>query len=98
MKILNWKPLEERRAQLKLQMFFKGKMNLVNIPFGHIQNNPRKLNNFAIPASNVDSHLHSFYPSSIRLWNSLPAKGKCIAEADAFKKFITSTTMRSAYC
>ena len=90
MQKLNWKPLEERRAQIKLNLFFKAtKTNLVDIPIHHLDLNKmptrRKNSHYTIPTSNVDSHLYSFYPSTIRLWNTLPASCKQQSSADTFK-------------
>ena len=82
---LNWKPLVERRAELKLLTFFKAKHQLVDIPFYHLKQNVRRSNNFFIPPSNVDSHLHSFYPSTIRLWNSLPNNLKILIQLTPLK-------------
>ena len=33
-------------------------------------------NNFSIPRSTVNAHLSSFFPITIRLWNSLPGQSK----------------------
>ena len=49
------------------------------------------------PASNVNSHLHSFYPNSIRLWNSLPVDVKSSKNAEVFKSKLDKITIRSAY-
>ena len=67
---LGWKPLQERRAGIKLNFFFKARMGLMDIPFDHLNinnNNSRRKGTYAIPTSNVDSHLYSFYPNTIRL-------------------------------
>ena len=102
---LGWKPLEERRAETKLKLFFKANMGMINIPFQHIKNNAERSRystrqsdrSFAIPASNVDSHLHSFYPNTVRLWNSLPEEGKLLSNVDSFGNFIGKITLRSTY-
>jgi len=101
MDTLGWKPLEERRAAIKLNIFFKAKLGLVDIPLNHISTNSklnsRRQGTHAIPASNVDSHLYSFYPNTIRLWNSLPDAGKIIKSADSFKSYLDKITLRSAF-
>ena len=83
---LDLKPLEERRAQIKLKLFFKARQNLVEIPFTHLENtnSKRRHGNYAIPTSSVDSHLYSFYPNTIRLWNSLPNEAKSTQSLDVF--------------
>jgi len=100
MQKLNWKPLEERRAAIKLNLFFKGRTGGIDIPFNHLSLGPsqnRRPGTYAIPTSNIDSHLYSFYPSTIRLWNSLPAEIKLSKNADAFKANLHKITLRSAY-
>ena len=104
MNSLNWKPLEERRATAKLKMLFKAKHGTVDIPFDHLKNHSKNLRhscrrpeNFAIPASSVDSHLYSFYPNTIRLWNSLPEEAKKMSSVDTFKSFVENVTIRATY-
>ena len=68
--------LQERRMQSKSVMLYRIVHNLVEItamPFliplrtsrGHSMK-------FFIPQSTVNSHLYSFFPSTIRMWNQLP--------------------------
>jgi len=94
------KPLEERRAATKLSLLFKARHNLVEIPMDHLKLNSvstRRSGAYSIPTSNLDCHLHSFYPSTVRLWNSLPEECKQAGSADCFKKHLDSITLRSAY-
>ena len=97
MKELNFKPLKERRAIIKLNIFYKGINRLIDIPTDHLRKNPRKCNNYAIPASNIDSHLYSFYPNTVRLWNSLPGEGKNLPSVDSFKNHLHKLTIRCEY-
>ena len=100
MEELGWKPLQERRAMIKLNLLFKTRMGLVDIPRNHLilnKHNSRRIETYAIPTSNVDSHLYSFYPSTIRLWNSLPADTKLSKNVDAFKACINGITVRASY-
>jgi hypothetical protein len=70
---LNCDTLEERRARIKVQTMFKARKKKIDIPLNHLIENLRKSRNidksntYQLPMSNVDSHLHSFYPSCIRL-------------------------------
>ena len=41
--------------------------------------------NYAVPHSKLERHLHSFLPSSIRLWNPLPSKIKLSPDLSEFK-------------
>ena len=101
MKKLNWTPLEERRAAIKLTLFFKAKHDLVQIPLNHLNSsslNTRRGNGaYAIPMSNVDSHLYSFYPSAIRLWNGLPDAGKNQLSTESFKNYLDTIVLRSKF-
>ena len=38
-----------------------------------------------VPHSRTNSHLHSFFPSATRLWNSLPAKATTAGSIAAFR-------------
>ena len=78
MQELHWETLEERRSKCKLKLFFKARMGLVDIPFDlqPMSLSSRRPGTYAIPTSNVDAHLFSFYPNTIRLWNSLLAEIK----------------------
>ena len=72
----------------------------VDIPVEHLSLAPsqtRRPGTYAIPTSNVNSHLYSFYPNSIRLWNSLPVDVKSSKNADVFKSKLDKITVRSAY-
>ena len=63
METLGWSPLSERRAKIKLIMFYKIQSNQVHIATDNLIENPRKPQNFLIPYSSVDAHLYSFYPA-----------------------------------
>ena len=73
---LNWPTLEQRRNYLKLVMFYKIIRGFALIPSlsllllctstrGHVQR-------FKIPSARVNSYLHSFLSSTVKLWNRLP--------------------------
>ena len=99
---LQLKPLEERRAINKLKILFKAKHGLIQIPTDHFKFNTytmgrRRANLYTIPASNVNSHLFSFYPNTIRLWNWLPETGKLITNFEAFQSYLNDITIRAAY-
>ena len=98
MKTLGWSPLSERRAKIKLIMFYKIQSNQVHVATDDLIQNKRKPLNFFVPFSAVDSHLHSFYPSTIRLWNSLPDSIKSSNSVSAFKSSLdTYSTIRASY-
>ena len=101
MEILQWKPLEERRAIIKLNLLFKANHNEIHLPTNPLIRNMSRTRrghtNYAIPSSSVDSHLYSFYPNVIRLWNSLPTSCKSQNSTDAFKQCLDKITIRSAH-
>ena len=94
---LGWSPLSERRAKIKLTMFRKILNNEIHIPSDDLIPNKRKPLNFCVPTSKVDSHLNSFYPSSIRMWNSLSDSVKASTSTTAFKSSLDNITIRSKY-
>ena len=87
---LGWPTLAERRARNKLNILFKAKSGLVDISTEDLipsaPGTRRSATDYRIPQSTVDSHLHSFYPSTIRLWNSLPSSTKSCTDSDSFKR------------
>ena len=102
MQKLNWKPLEEHRAIHKLNVLFKAKCGLMDVNVDHLKvnNNGTRRGGraYAIPHSNVNSHLYSFYPNSIRLWNALPDAYKTCRTVDSFKDALGGLVLRSTYC
>ena len=101
MQKLNLKSLEERRAALKLHLFFKSQQNLIDLPndiLTHNTNPTRRGNSgYVIPISNVDSHLYSFYPNSIRLWNALPSTVRNYHNVDSFSNELHKLTLRPTW-
>ena len=101
MQKLNWKPLEERRAHTKINIIFKARKGLMDVNVNHLAVNNsgtrRGGRAYAIPQSNVNSHLYSFFPNSLRLWNTLPDAAKNSSNIESFKKIVDNITLRSAY-
>ena len=97
METLGWPPLSERRSRQKLTMLFKIRSNLIHIPSSDLIQNPRKADNFLVPSSSVDSHLYSFYPSTIRLYNSIPLNLKSSCSLPSFKASLEKITVTQSY-
>ena len=99
MKTLGWPPLIERRAKIKLNMFFKIQHNQVCISKEDLvpTANHRKPLNFHVPFSKVDAHLHSFFPSTIRSWNTLPYSVKSSSTLTGFQSAMKNLTVKSSY-
>ena len=87
---LGWEKLEARRQQLKAAMLYRIINHLVYIqatslliPAGtHTRGHA---NRFLAPFGSVNTFKYSFYPSSIRLWNSLRAEVISALSLDGFK-------------
>ena len=101
MRELSWIPLEERRARIKLCTLFRAKLGLIDIPIQDLiqvkSNTRRQTSHYFTPQSTVDSHLYSFYPNTLRLWNSLPEDTKSISTVAGFKHELKLTTIRCTY-
>ena len=98
---LDWVPLEERRARSKMILIKRAELDLVKIPTEDLQfkqnNTRRAAHSYVLPRSRTNSHLHSFFPSSVRLWNKLPNDIKDIENIDTFKLKLQGLTLRSNY-
>ena len=100
MRTLGWTPLSERRAKIKLVMLQRIKTNEIEITSDDLKltDCPRfPMNYQRTQSSTVDSHLHSFFPSTIRLWNSVPTQIKSSTTVTGFKKSLDTITIRSSY-
>ena len=95
---LGWIPLRERRARIKVTLIFKAINGLIDIPIHDLLSRKihtrTKTSNLILPQSTINSHLYSFYPDTIRLWNSLPQSIKLSPTLSAFKSSVcdNSTT------
>ena len=96
-KYLDWVPLRERRAKNKVNILYKGRDELIHIPMNHLQVNTRKEAMYRVPSSRIDSHLYSFHPSTIRLWNGLPPEVKALPTVTAFSERLKNFTICCSY-
>ena len=96
---LGWLPLKERRARIKVTILFKAINGLIEIPIDNLLSRQihtrSRTTSLILPQSNVNSHLHSFYPDTIRLWNSLP---KYIQNSNTLSAFKSSVCDSSTTC
>ena len=80
LKELKWTPLEERRAKNKALSFYKAKHGQLEIPMTDFKKpndgRTRAEDSYNIPRSRTDTYFYSFFPSTVRLWNGLPADMK----------------------
>ena len=70
LKSLNRHTLEYRRNHSSLIYFYKIRSALVHVDHHHLI--PTRNLNYLIPHSNTQYHSNSYFPRTIRLWNSLP--------------------------
>ena len=93
---LKWCSLEVRRQVSRLMMFYKilqGSVAL-ELPYeislidtvtrGHMHNR-----RYQTPFSRIDVHKFSFFPATVRLWNSSP---NSVVNLDSFEAFRRSAT------
>ena len=97
---LKWVPLSERRARSKTTLLYKALNNLIHIPTDHLkltQSHTRQHSNFYIPFVRTDAHRSSFYPSTLRLWNTLPLLTRSSPTLETFKSNLKGHTFRYLY-
>ena len=90
---LHWTTLEQRRAKAKLITLYKIVNNILHISTSNIltQTTPpypirsHHTHHFDVPSARIESYKHSFFPSSIALWNSLLADIALSSNIDSFK-------------
>ena len=97
---LGWITQQEQRARIKVTTFYKGINGLIDIPTNQYQQNELTkttrqsgYQNFKIPTSNVNRHLHSFFPSTIRVWNRLSDNIKIESNIESFKNALQYTNL-----
>ena len=76
---LTWPTLESRRNHFKIIMMFKIINNMVHIqpdvPITYARRTNTRGHHLKMqqPATRTDVYLHSFFPSTVKLWNLLPS-------------------------
>jgi hypothetical protein len=98
---LNLDPLKLRRTSAKATMMYKIMGGLIDLapPDGPLTAAPRTSRGHAakllVPHSRTDSHRFSFFPSAVRLWNSLPPEAPLASSPEAFRS-LTEAWLRGA--
>ena len=91
---LNWPTLECRRNQAKLHMFYKIINNIISIPYDHLTQSSTTTRGHSMRymqlAARTNTYLYSFFPSTIRLWNSLSNEIVFSRDFDCFKSSLDS--------
>ena len=91
---LNWTPLRDRRACTKVTILYKALNNLIEIPtqnLSYTADTTRQAHNLFIPFANSDTYKHSFYPSTIRLWNMIPTDVRNAPSLSIFQSGLPSS-------
>ena len=98
---LGWTSLQTRRQTLRLCMMYKIHEGLVAMDAQEfmkpLQRRSRHVNSHAykIPRSKTDYHMYSYFPRTIREWNSLTDSTVLAPNLTAFKKSLPSHQAQS---
>ena len=85
---LDWPPLQRRRSELKVVLFYKILNNEVDIALP-LDKAPRETGHkFMVPQSRTNSHLYSYFPSTVRVWNNLPSVVASAETSEGFKSMV----------
>ncbi|KAK3083079.1 hypothetical protein FSP39_013376 [Pinctada imbricata] len=86
---LGWEPLQARRTKNRLVMCYKINHQLIDInPGGYYtsgDSRTRGSRNLRQIRAQKDTYHHSFFPKSIRDWNSIPEEAKSATSLEDFK-------------
>ena len=90
MAALCWDTLESRRQQSKAVMMYRVINSLVDVRAQHILipagvHTRGHANRYLQPFTCVNAYKYSFFPSGIRLWNSLPEEVVSAPSLEIFK-------------
>ena len=93
MKQLGWPSLAERRARNKATMLYRIVNHQVAIDPSSLtstatENTRGHTHKLMVPYARIDALRHSFIPSTIRIWNNLPAHVVEAKSVDMFKSLI----------
>ena len=85
---LEWPPFQRRKKELKAVLFYQILHDEVDVTLP-LQKAPRETEHrYIVPQSRTNSHLHSFYPSTVRVWNNLPSVTAKAETAETFKSMV----------
>ena len=94
---LQWPTLMERRAQARVTMLFRVVHGLVDvratylIPTMSVRGHDQR---FLVPYARTLTYQKSYFPDSIRLWNSLPQTVVSCTTLDSFKREVPNIQLR----
>ena len=94
---LQWPTLQERRAQAKVTMMHRIVNKTVDIPTTHLHPTTSVRGHsqrFLVPFARTQTYQRSFFPDTIRIWNSLPQTVVSCTSTDSFKGKVQTVTLR----
>jgi len=94
---LQWQSLRERRAQAKVTMFYKITHNVVSLT-APVVIQPIVIRGYShrylIPFARTLTYQRSFFPDTLRLWNSLPPTIAACPNVETFNQQVQSLLLR----
>ena len=93
---LDWVPLAERRRDARLTLMFKIINDLIAIPAEEYltksssRTRSGASNSYRLYTTNTSTYANSFFPRTIKDWNSLPIDIKAVESLDQFKEGLAS--------
>ena len=94
---LQWPTLQERRAHAKVTLMYRIVYQLVDVPTTYLISISSIRGhglNYLVPYARTHIYQRSFFPDTIRLWNSLPQSVVSCPTIDSFKREVMSVLMR----
>ena len=88
---LDWRTLEQRRADARRCLFFKMIYGLVAVPLSDYIDQPNRKSRYCHSMAfrqlhtAEDYYKHSFFPLAIVQWNSFPETVACLPDLESFK-------------
>jgi hypothetical protein len=93
---LGWRTLEQRRADVRLCLFYKIINGLVAVPIPDYIHPNTRASRHCHPASfmqihtGADYYKYSFFPCTIVQWNALPSDAVLTGDLDTFKSTVST--------
>lgn len=95
---LRWPSLQERRAQFKVIMMYRIANHHVDIPDSYLvpatTTSRGHSMRMLVPNARTVTYQKSFFPDSVRLWNSLPQEAVSCTTLDTFRKSVQCIQLR----
>ena len=83
---LNWQTLERRRIIKQAMTFYKILNNIIKIsPPSGLLTRSHNRHHYIVPRSRLNTVVYSFYPRSIRIWNTIPKEITEITQPESFQ-------------